>query len=123
MLTDYVDPCLLTAPSSPPLTTVQQAEARAAAMRASWTGTTVLAPKGTAVAALYRFLRAARALDSAARADVTRLLAEELAALAGLTIETDTSDELLVVLDPRCGAVSVALGSDDCPTCRPPATP
>ena len=104
------------------LDTIAQAEARAEAARASWRGDAGVTSKGAAVAALYRLVRALPQLGADERAEVLALVATELATVAGLTLEV-AGTETLLVIDPRCGAVSVAEGSDDCPTCRLSGTP
>ena len=58
------------------LNTIEQAEACAAAMRASWTGDTALTPRGAAVAAIYRLRRALAQLGAEDRAAVMVLLVE-----------------------------------------------
>ena len=61
------------------LNTIEQAEDRAATMRASWTGDTALSLRGTAVAAIYRLRRALAQLGAEDRAAVLELLDLELA--------------------------------------------
>jgi hypothetical protein len=58
------------------LNTIEQAEDRAATMRASWTGNTALTLRGEAVAAVYRLRRALAQLGAEDRAAVMALLAE-----------------------------------------------
>ena len=64
------------------LNTIEQAEARAVAMRASWVGNTMLARKGAAVAAVYQLKSALEWLDPDERRAVMELLAEELGEFA-----------------------------------------
>lgn len=56
--------------------TIEQAEARAAAMRASWCGETVITRLGAAVVVINRLCRQIPALNAADRAVVRELLAE-----------------------------------------------
>jgi hypothetical protein len=105
------------ATASPPVAL----DAIAEAARASWRGDTAVTPKGAAVAALYHLVRALPQLGADDRAEVMSLVAAELVSVAGLGLDA-AGVETLLVIDPRCGAVSVAEGSGDCPTCRPSGT-
>jgi hypothetical protein len=60
------------------MNTIEQAEARAAEMRARWAGDVALTPRGKAVVALLRLTRELNATDCAA---ALAFIAEELSVL------------------------------------------